>query len=255
VCTIAVAVAADRRWPLVAAANRDERMGRPSEGWALRDLPGGARAAAPRDAVQGGTWIGVSETGLFAAITNYHPPDEGYPDRSRRSRGELVNRALAARSLEDARAAAEAADPHGYNPFHLVVIAGSRGFVWRYDGERAALEEVGPGLTVVTERDPRGRCSRGDWVRAHWPLDLSPPRLRELLAGHGEPPWNYPCIHLGAIYGTRSGCILRLGQDLDRSELYVADGSPCAALFEDRSDLLATLGGGETPSARGGSSA
>ena len=65
-CTLALAFHADRRWPLVVAANRDERLGRPSEDWALRSPPGAQRHAAPRDAVAGGTWIGVGASGLFA---------------------------------------------------------------------------------------------------------------------------------------------------------------------------------------------
>lgn len=240
-CTLAVALGTDRRWPLVAAANRDERLGRPSEGWALRDLPGGGRAAAPRDVEQGGTWIGVSRAGLFVAITNFHAPDDRFPDRSRRSRGELVSSALAAPSLEAAREAARAADPHRYNPFHLLVARGAEGFLWRYDGERAGLDALGPGLHVVTERDPLGRGPRGEYVRSRWPVEPRPERLRELLAAHGEPPWDYPCLHLGAVYGTRSAAIVRLTPALEHAELYVADGPPCAALFEDRSRLLADL--------------
>ena len=240
-CTLALALGTDRRWPLVVAANRDERMGRASESWSVRELPGGARVAAPRDAEKGGTWIGVSAGGLFAGITNFHPPDERFPDRTRRSRGEVVDAALASPSLAAAREVARATDPHRYNPFHLLVADAAGGFLWWYDGEQVGIGDLGPGLHVVTERDPWGRGPRGEYVRSRWPLDLSPPRLRELLAGHGEPPWDFPCLHLGAVYGTRSGAILRLAPALGHSELYVADGSPCAALFEDRSRLLSDL--------------
>lgn len=240
-CTLAVAIGSDRRFPLVAAANRDERLGRASESWALRDLPGGARAAAPRDVQAGGTWIGVSPCGFLAALTNYHAPDERFPDPARRSRGELVNAALAAPSVAAARDAVRALPAARYNPFHLVVADGGGGFLWRWDGEAEALDALGPGLHLVTERDPFGRGPRGDWIRARWPLDLAPERLRALLAGHGEPAADFPCIHLGPVYGTRSAAILRLAPSLLHSELYVADGAPCAAPFEDRSALLADL--------------
>jgi len=240
-CTVAVAVAADRRWPLVVAANRDERLGRPSEGWALRDLPGGGRAAAPRDLAAGGTWVGVADSGLLVAITNFHAPDGRFPDAALRSRGELVSAALSARTVAAARTAARATDAARYNPFHLLVLDGSGGFLWIHDGARAELEELGPGLHVVTERDPHGRCPRGEWVRSRWPLDPSPPRLRELLAAHGEPARDLPCIHMGEVYGTRSSFILRLAPALEHSELLAADGAPCAAPFEDRSRLLVEL--------------
>jgi uncharacterized protein with NRDE domain len=244
VCTLAVALGTDRRWPLVIAANRDERLGRPAESWALREVPGGQRAAAPRDVEAGGTWIGVNAAGLVAAITNFFTPEEGFPDRRRRSRGELVTAALAARSLDEARAAISATEAARYNPFHLLVADGSgAGLLWRYDGRQAAIERLGPGLHVVTERDPFGRGPRGEWIHARWPLDLSPAHLRTMLAGHGEPAWDYPCIHLGDLYGTRSSTILRLGPSLLLSELLVADGPPCQAPFEDRSRLLVELGG------------
>lgn len=232
---------ADRRWPLVVAANRDERLGRPSESWALRELGGGSCAVAPRDVEHGGTWIGVADGGLFAAITNYYSPEGRFPDRGRRTRGELVSAALTARSTEAARAAVRALDPHRYNPFHLVVATGAGGFLWRYDGRRAEMDEVGPGLHVVSERDPHGRGPRAEYVRAHWPVDLSPGKLRQLLAGHGRPEQDFPCVHLGTEYGTRSSAVLRLASSLDHSELYVADGSPCVAPFDDRSRLLAEL--------------
>ncbi len=246
-CTIAAAVGTDRRWPLVVAANRDERLRRPAESWALRDLPGGVRAAAPRDVEQGGTWIGVSETGLFAAITNFHSPDGRFPEPGRRSRGALVSAALEAGGLAAARERARATDVERYNPFHLLVLQGAGGFLWRYDGAQAALEEVGAGLHLVTEGDPFGRGPRGEWLRHHWPMDLAPARLRQLLATHGEPARDFPCIHMGDVYGTRSATVLRLAPSLDHSELYVADGSPCTAPLEDRSRLLLDLAGRRSP--------
>jgi len=247
VCTIAAAVGTDRRWPLVVAANRDERLRRPAEGWALRQLPGGLRAALPRDQEHGGSWIGVAETGLFVAITNYHSPESRFPEPNRRSRGALVTAALGAGTLEEARAGARATDVERYNPFHLLVLQGAGGFLWRYDGSRAAIEEVGPGLHLVTEGDPYGRGPRGEWLRDRWPMDLAPARLRELLASHGEPARDYPCIHMGDVYGTRSASILRLAPSLAHAELYAADGPPCTAPLEDRSRLLAELASGRAP--------
>ncbi len=247
-CTIAVAVGADRRWPLVVAANRDERLGREAETWALRQLPGGGRAAYPLDLEAGGTWLGVAATGLLAALTNYHTPEGGFPDRSRRSRGELVPLALSRGTVDGARLALAGLDPSRHNPFHLLVLGPGGGFLLRNDGRAAALEELGPGLHVVTERDPQGRCPRGERVRARWPVDLSPARLRELLASHGEAGGQATCIHLGASYGTRSASVLRLAPSLAHGELFAAEGPPCTTPFVDRSRLL-----GELARAAGGS--
>ncbi len=240
-CTLALALQSDRRWPLVVAANRDERLGRPAESWALRDGPGGSRFAAPCDLQAGGTWIGVSASGLFAAVTNYHAPLDWYPDASRRSRGELVELALGHRTASAALEALPALDAARWNPFHLVVADAEGAFLWRYDGESAGATALGPGLHVVTESSPDGAGPRGDRVRAGWPFDLAVARLREVLTIHAEGPLAATCIHMDPRYGTRSSTVLRLAPSLSYSELYVADGPPCVTPLEDRSPLLAAL--------------
>lgn len=241
-CTLAAAWRIDPRWPLLVAANRDERLGRPSEGWALRLARNGARWAGPRDLQAGGTWMGLSASGLFAGITNHHRPSGQRPDPGKRSRGELVTRTLERPTAEAAREALSSVDAGGYNPFHLLVADRRSAFLWWYDGEASAFEDLGPGLHVVTERSPRGRCPRGDLVRARWPADASVPRLRELLAFHSEAPGTSACIHLDPDYGTRSSTVLRLGESLARSELHVTDERPCETPLQDRSGLLAELG-------------
>ena len=242
-CTLAVAVRTDRRWPLVVAANRDERLSRPAEGWALRDAPGAPRYAAPRDALAGGTWIGLSARGLFAAVTNFHAPAAWVPDPARRSRGHLVGLALARPTAAAAREALVPLAADAFNPFHLVVADGASAFLWRWDGESAAWEALGPGLHVVTERSPSGRCPRGDLLRAHWPLDPTPARLRELLSLHADaaPGGAETCIHGEPVYGTRSSAVLRVAQDLGSTELYASEGPPCTAPLEDQSRLVAAL--------------
>ena len=244
-CTLAVAVQTDRRWPLVVAANRDERLGRPAEGWALREGAGGVRYAAPRDLLAGGTWIGLSERGLFAGVTNYHAPVAWYPDPERRSRGDLVPLALAARDAEDARAALADLDAARFNPFHLVVADARSAFLWWYDGDEARLEPLAPGLHVVTEHSPIGAGPRGDLVRGHWPVDPTVPRLHALLTVHapiaGTGGGLATCIHMDPSYGTRSSTILRLAPELRDSELYATDARPCLAPHEDRAAVIAGL--------------
>lgn len=239
-CTLAVAFQADRRWPLVVAANRDERLGRAAEGWDVREPRSGPRYAAPRDLLAGGTWIGVSARGVFAAVTNYHLPSGAPPDPALRSRGALVGEALRHSSAEEARTALLAEEARSYNPFHLVVADAHSAFLWRYDGEEAALDDLGPGLHVVTERAPDDRGPRGAAVRDRWPLDHDVLRLRQLLASHGPGP-AATCIHADPLYGTRSSTVLRLARSLAASELYTCDGRPCTSPLDDRSRLLASL--------------
>ena len=240
-CTLALAFHADRRWPLVVAANRDERLARASEDWALRAPPGAPRHAAPRDSVAGGTWIGVGPTGLFAGITNFHSSPGHPPDPSRRSRGEIVTRVLGQASAAAARELCARTEAALHNPFHLLVADAATAFLWWFDGDGSALEDLGPGLHVATERSPHGRDPRGEALRARWPVDPSPARLRELLGSHELPPGPGVCVHSGDVYGTRSSAMIRLAPALHHSELYAADGPPCTTPFEDRSELLVAL--------------
>ena len=72
--------------PLVIAANRDEYLARPTEGFAIRETETGP-VLAPRDGLAGGTWLGINRSGVFAAVTNRRTDT---PDPTRRSRGLLV---------------------------------------------------------------------------------------------------------------------------------------------------------------------
>ncbi|QBQ97557.1 NRDE family protein [Paraburkholderia pallida] len=106
------------------AANRDEflrRTAEPMQWW--KDAPG---VLAGRDLVGGGTWLGMTRDGLFAALTNYRAPHEMRPDAP--TRGTLVSRWLTGPGgaekrpdtpldyLEDV-----ARDGEMYNGFNLVV--------------------------------------------------------------------------------------------------------------------------------------
>lgn len=85
-CLILLAWQQDASLPLVVAANRDEFHRRPTQSlhwWA--DHPD---VLAGRDLEAGGTWLGVTRSGRFAALTNFRDADRR---RGRRSRGELVS--------------------------------------------------------------------------------------------------------------------------------------------------------------------
>ncbi|MGH8530660.1 MAG: NRDE family protein [Nevskiales bacterium] len=85
-CLIALAWRADARYPLVVAANRDEfhlRKTAAAESW-----PEHQEILAGRDLKEGGTWMGVSTKGRFAAVTNRRSLSELRPGAP--SRGHLV---------------------------------------------------------------------------------------------------------------------------------------------------------------------
>jgi uncharacterized protein with NRDE domain len=84
-CVGVVAWRAHPRWPLLVAANRDEFHARPTA--PLARWSGNQGLLAGRDLTAGGTWLGVSDTGRFAFVTN-HRVDGPAPQRG--SRGSLV---------------------------------------------------------------------------------------------------------------------------------------------------------------------
>lgn len=80
-CIILLAYSTDPRFELVVAANRDEFHDRPTESAAFWDDD--PRILAGRDLLAGGTWMGVSVSGRFAAITNYRDPAAAVAPSSR----------------------------------------------------------------------------------------------------------------------------------------------------------------------------
>ena len=240
--------------PLIVAANRDEYLDRPTEGPGIRDW-NGINLLAPRDVRAGGSWLGMSATGLFGALTNR----PAAPDPARRSRGLLVNDTLSANPTAEAAAAALAALPEGiYNPFNLFVSDGDRAFVAVYE-DAPSVTELAPGPHVIGNADPNDgdhpKVSRimreaegvaaGSSARA---LDA----LAEICRSHeGEPgnPLAQTCIHTrldidGAKpggYGTRSSMLYRRGHQLEEASFLWSEGSPCENDFEDQTHLLRDL--------------
>jgi len=88
-CLIVLAWRAHPEFPLIVAANRDEFHARPAAPAAFwEDDP---EILAGRDLEARGTWMGVSRSGRFAAVTNYRGARE---PRAIESRGALVSRFL-----------------------------------------------------------------------------------------------------------------------------------------------------------------
>ncbi len=72
-CVIFFAYKVHPEFPFILLANRDEFYDRPTEKaryW--KDFP---EIFAGRDLVGGGTWLGVTKSGRFSAVTNYRDPN------------------------------------------------------------------------------------------------------------------------------------------------------------------------------------
>lgn len=92
-CVASIAWDMHPHWLLVAIGNRDEYHERPSAPLGLWE--DGSGILAGRDLRGGGTWLGLSEAGRFALVTNYRVPEGPQPGRP--SRGALVTDLLTGR--------------------------------------------------------------------------------------------------------------------------------------------------------------
>ena len=112
-CILFLAINQHPDHPLIICANRDEFYERPTLGahfW--RDKP---YLLAGQDLQAGGSWLGVTTEGQFAAITNIRTSID--QSQTKKSRGELVTLALEANSPIDINWLKQNSDE--YNPFNL----------------------------------------------------------------------------------------------------------------------------------------
>ncbi len=146
-CTVVVSLAPQDRVPLLLLGVRDEFTGRPwqppARHWPGSPLTGGL------DEQAGGTWLAL-HPGLPRASCILNGRGEFAPPDRRRSRGELPLRA----AEEGQRALRKLHDNPGelasYDPFYLVCADPAGVLLLSWDGQRAALSELGAGTHVLT---------------------------------------------------------------------------------------------------------
>jgi len=276
-CTLIVVHRRVEGRPLIVAANRDEFLDRPSEGPGIRQTRVG-RVLAPLDVRAGGTWLGLNERGVFAALTNLRTNE---PDSTRRSRGDVVLEALGEATAADAARRLERLDTEAYNPFNLFIAdeRDARVVVYR---DRPRVETLAPGAHVIGNVEANGapnekviRIQRevdaalegedealldrlSEVCRSHavsMPAGEVERAQREQREQNAEAPAAGPaerikgssalgdtCVHVKGTYGTRSSLLLELGEGLHDGRLLHADGPPCRTAYEDVSSLLIELG-------------
>ena len=159
-CLIALAWQTRAGWPLMIAANRDEFFNREtrSSHWWERD----PRILAGQDLAAGGTWMGITRDGRFAALTNVRQPGAA---PAQRSRGELVARWLGGPREQSPLAAAQEAFDQGaeFGGFHLLLgslgaLPSSNptapGLVWTCNRARGEPRIVDPGVWAWSNGEP-----------------------------------------------------------------------------------------------------
>jgi uncharacterized protein with NRDE domain len=236
-CLIVVSWRARAGFPLVVAANRDEwrdRAAEPAHWWPNPPILAG------RDLKAGGTWMGITRDGRFAAVTNFRDPSD--KRSTARSRGNLVTEFLAseAHALEFARSLV----PHvpEYNGFNLVLGDGeSLVYFGSREGEAREIEPGVHGLSNHVLDEPWPKVLRGREAMQAALLDDDPaPRLFDLLSDtQGAPDdrlpstgvgleWERrlsPALITGDDYGTRASTVLTIS---DRGEVFFEERTRAA---------------------------
>jgi uncharacterized protein with NRDE domain len=150
-CTVVTLRRPGHDWPLLMAANRDEMQGRP---WSppARHWPDRPGTRAGKDHEAGGSWLGVNDHGVVVAILNRRGSlgaAEG-----KRSRGELVLRALDATSAAAAMADLCTIDAGAYRSFNMAVADATNGFWLKGMGEGVVEANLLPeGIGMLTAWD------------------------------------------------------------------------------------------------------
>jgi uncharacterized protein with NRDE domain len=248
VCTLVILHRPQHPWPLIVGANRDEMRDRaaapPGRHW--DDRP---EVVAGLDCLGGGSWLGVNDHGMVAAVMN-RAGTLG-PQVGKRSRGELVLEALDHAEAGEAARALTHLDPAAYRSFNVFVGDPGSAF-WLRGRDRdgpAAIEllKVPPGLHMLTahelddNRDARIRTYFSQFLDARVPEpdDGNWKEWQSLLASRIYPSADGPAaamnVELSDGFGTVSSHLVAIPRHpgFERKPVFLfADGPPDQARFE-----------------------
>jgi uncharacterized protein with NRDE domain len=140
VCLILFSLGHHPSYPLVVAANRDESYDRPAVPIAFWETT--PRIAGGRDLRAGGTWLGITRDGRWAALTNYRRAKSWRDDAP--SRGHLVSDYLQGDTSPAEYLKGLLPTAQDYNGFNLLL--GDRTGLWYFSNRDEAPRRVAPGI-------------------------------------------------------------------------------------------------------------
>ena len=212
---------------LILAANRDEFYSRPTAPMAFWEDP--CQMLAGRDLTAFGTWMGISVSGRFAALTNYR--DMKNIKSVAPSRGEIIPDILASPlPLPDALHTLDDT-ANAFNGFNL--IAGQDGEVFCYSNITRRVIKLPPGIhglsnhlmdtpwpKVTRGKEKLSQCIEKDVWNDTAFFDILLDRQRpgdDLLPATGIGlEWERilsPLFIQSPTYGTRSASLIRITKD------------------------------------------
>jgi uncharacterized protein with NRDE domain len=224
-------------WPLVIAANREERYDRLGDPPQL--LCENPKIFGGRDPRAGGTWLAVNQWAMVCAVTNRprNPPPSGEV----RSRGLLCLDMARQRSpIAVADAMARSLAENDYDGFNLLCLTPTSGSAFYFDA-RLREKPLAHGVFVVTTGDANDFAHR-KVRRVHEMLDTERRRsiaewiaqIETICRSHAgdHNPDESPCMH-GEKSGTVSSTILAFhSHDPKRHMFRHCQGKPCEAPYE-----------------------
>jgi uncharacterized protein with NRDE domain len=239
-------------FPLVVAANRDEHFSRPSA--APRLLANHPAIFGGQDLAAGGTWLGVNEHGLVAAVVNRRA-GAPTPAAAPKSRGLLCLDMLRVKTTAEAEEQLKREDGSRCQPFALLVASAQAAFVTFNSQNGISRVHLDPGLHVFGNTSftefggdklnharelfsTAAVCLRSELKESARPPDSAIQILHGVLRDHlpannSTEPKDALCVHSpGADYGTVSSSIIIRPQGAKRFYYYHAAGAPCRAKFE-----------------------
>jgi uncharacterized protein with NRDE domain len=192
-CLVALAIDANRRFPLVLAANRDESFDRPAArlAWWTPEV-GGPPILGGRDLQAGGTWLGLTAAGRLALVTNVRRPST--PDPEAPSRGSLVPLWLRTDQRPDQYWMGAALG--GYAPFNLIAADFRRGDCFWASNEATAPRRLERGIFGLSNAALDTPWPKVTTLKARMTatledaesVDTIATRLFEALADSGQAP-------------------------------------------------------------------
>jgi uncharacterized protein with NRDE domain len=257
-CLILVAHRVDPRYRLVVAANRDEFFRRPTA--AADYWPAAPQVLGGRDLEKGGTWLGITTAGRWAAVTNFR--DGKSPEPGTRSRGELVAGYL--RGAVPAQSYMASVEPraHEFHGFNL--LAGDGAGVHYLSNKDDGSMTLAPGIYGLSNHlldSPWPKVEHGKLALREALADAAKPDklIESMLAALSDRSmaeeralpstgvsreWEkvLSAVFIGAPgYGTRASTVLLVDQD---GEVHFRERSfgERGELIEDRRYRFATVG-------------
>lgn len=228
-CLVLFSLQQHADYPLIVAANRDELYERPTQAahfW--EQYPG---LFAGRDLRAGGTWMGITNTGRFAAVTNFREIAD--PPAVTVSRGELCTHFLSSRLKPEEYLAQLHHKKVRYAGFNLLVgtLSGTTPNLWYYSNRQQQIIKLPPGIHGLSNgllNDPWPKVNQGKQALASRLEDSSTPEtLLTVLTDTQRPADDLlPDTGIGLeterilssrfiqsnAYGTRSSTIMRIDQ-------------------------------------------